>query len=51
LDLTKDYTYLDAVRAFIMLLFLVMQNRVGLSQIGDQDDIIIQLPEVSPNVV
>jgi hypothetical protein len=24
---------------------------VGLSQIGDQDDIIIQLPEVSPNVV
>ena len=51
LQLTKDYTLLEAVRAFIMLLFLVMQNRVSLSQKEDQGDIIIGLPEVATTVV
>lgn len=51
LQLTKDYTLLEAVRAFIMLLFLVMQNLVSLSQKEDQGDIIIGLPEVAATVV
>lgn len=50
-NLTKEYTLLDVVRAFIMLLFLVMQNRVTLSQKEDQGDIIISLPEVAAKVV
>ena len=51
LQLTKDSTLLDAVRAFIMLLFLVMQNKVSLSQKEDRGDIIISLPEVAPALV
>ena len=51
LDLTKDCTLLDSVRAFIMLLFLVMQNRVSLSQKEDRGDIIIGLPEVATTIV
>jgi segregation and condensation protein A len=51
LQLTKGYTLLEAVRAFIMLLFLVMQNLVSLSQKEDQADIIIGLPEVAATVV
>jgi chromatin segregation and condensation protein Rec8/ScpA/Scc1 (kleisin family) len=51
IQLTRDYTVLEAVRAFIMLLFLVMQNRVSLSQKEDQGDIIISLPEVATTVV
>jgi len=51
LHLTKEYTLLDAVRAFIILLFLVMQNRVNLTQKEDQGDIIITLPEVAPKIV
>jgi segregation and condensation protein A len=51
IQLTKDYTLLEAVRAFIMLLFLVMQNRVSLSQREDQGDIIIGLPEVATVLV
>jgi segregation and condensation protein A len=51
LRLTRDYTVLEAVRAFIMLLFIVMQNRVSLSQKEDQGDIIISLPEAASTVV
>lgn len=51
LQLTKGSTLLDAVRAFIMLLFLVMQNRVSLSQKEDRGDIIISFPEVAATVV
>jgi len=51
IQLTKDSTLLDAVRAFIMLLFLVMQNRITLSQQEDLGDIIISFPEVAPTVV
>jgi segregation and condensation protein A len=51
MQLTKDSTLLDAVRAFIMLLFLVMQNRVSLSQKEDRGDIIISFPEVAVAVV
>ena len=51
LQLTKESTLLDAVRAFIMLLFLVMQNRVSLSQKEDRGDIIISFPEVAATVV
>lgn len=50
-SLTKGNSWLDIVRAFIMLLFLVMQNRVSLSQEEDQGDIMITLPEVAPTVV
>jgi len=51
LRLTREYTLLEAVRAFIMLLFLVMQNRVILSQKEDRGDIIITLPEVATRIV
>ncbi|HXZ97887.1 MAG TPA: hypothetical protein VED24_00810 [Candidatus Acidoferrum sp.] len=51
MQLTKDSTLLDAVRAFIILLFLVMQNRVNLSQKEDRADIIISFPEVATTIV
>ena len=51
IQLTKDSTLLDTVRVFIILLFLVMQNRVSLSQKEDRGDIIISLPEVAAKVV
>jgi segregation and condensation protein A len=51
IQLTKDSSLLDAVRAFIMLLFLVMQNMVNLSQKEDRSDIIISFPEVAATVV
>jgi len=51
LQLTKGSTLLDAVRTFIMLLFLVMQNKVSLSQKEDRGDIFISLPEVAPAIV
>ena len=51
IKLTRGYTLLDAVRAFIMLLFLVMQNRVSLIQKEDQRDIIIGLPGVASRLV
>ena len=51
IQLTKDSTLLDAVRAFIMLLFLVMQNRVNLRQKEDRGDILISFPEVAATVV
>jgi segregation and condensation protein A len=44
--LTRGRSLLDAVRAFIMLLFLVMQNRVSLSQREEHGDIIISLVKV-----
>jgi segregation and condensation protein A len=51
LELTKGSTLLEAVRVFIMLLFLVMENRVNLSQTEDRSDITIRLPEVAATVV
>jgi segregation and condensation protein A len=51
MELTKGSTLLEAVRMFIMLLFLVMQNRVTLSQTEDRADITIRLPEVAATVV
>lgn len=51
IQLTRDSTLLDAVRVFIMLLFLVMENRVNLSQKEDRSDIIISLPEVASTIV
>lgn len=50
LKLTRDGTLLEAVRVFIMLLFLVMDNRVSLTQREDQGDIMIALPEVAAAV-
>jgi chromatin segregation and condensation protein Rec8/ScpA/Scc1 (kleisin family) len=47
LKLTRDSTLLEAVRVFIMLLFLVMENRVRLTQREGQGDIMIALPEVA----
>jgi segregation and condensation protein A len=51
LNLMKQCTLLEVVRAFIILLFLVMQNRVTLSQKEDQGDISISLPEVAAEIV
>jgi segregation and condensation protein A len=51
LHLTKGSSLLDAVRAFVMLLFLVMENKVNLTQTEDRSDIIISLPEVAAAVV
>jgi segregation and condensation protein A len=51
MELTKGSTLLEAVRVFIMLLFLVMENRVSLSQTEDRGDITIRLPEVAATVV
>jgi segregation and condensation protein A len=51
MQLTEGSTLLEAVRVFIMLLFLVMQNRVTLSQTEDRRDITISLPEVATTVV
>ncbi len=51
LKLTSGGTLLDAVRIFIMLLFLVMQNKVTIAQHEDLGDIMISLPEVAPSVV
>ena len=51
MELTKGSTLLEAVRVFIMLLFLVMQNKVTLSQTEDRADITIRLPEVAATVV
>jgi segregation and condensation protein A len=51
MQLTKGSTLLEAVRVFIMLLFLVMQNRVSLSQTEGRGDITISLPEVAATVV
>jgi segregation and condensation protein A len=51
LRLTNGHTLLEAVRVFIMLLFLVMQNRVSLSQKEDQGDIIITLPQAGAALV
>jgi segregation and condensation protein A len=51
LELTRGSTLLEAVRVFIMLLFLVMENRVSLSQTEDRGDITIRLPEVAATVV
>ena len=51
MQLTEGSTLLEAVRVFIMLLFLVMQNRVTLSQTEDRGDITINLPEVAATVV
>jgi segregation and condensation protein A len=51
MELTKGSTLLEAVRVFIMLLFLVMQNRVTLTQTENRGDITIRLPEVAATVV
>jgi segregation and condensation protein A len=51
MQLTQGSTLLEAVRIFIMLLFLVMQNRVALSQTQDRGDITISLQEVATAVV
>jgi segregation and condensation protein A len=51
MELTKGSTLLEAVRVFIMLLFLVMENRVSLTQTEDRGDITIRLPEVAATVV
>jgi len=51
MELTRGSTLLETVRVFIMLLFLVMQDRVTLSQTEDRADIMIRLPEVAATVV
>lgn len=51
LELTSGGSLLDAVRIFIMLLFLVMQNKVSLVQQEDRGDIEISLPGVASSIV
>jgi len=50
-DLVKDKSLLEAVRVFIMLLFLANQNKIILTQDEQGTDLYIRLGEVSPPIV
>ena len=50
-DLVKDKSFLEAVRVFIMLLFLANQNKVMLTQDEEGSDLYVRLGEVSPPIV
>ena len=50
-DLVGDKTFLEAIRIFIMLLFLANQNKIVLTQDEQGTDLYIRLGEVSPPIV
>jgi segregation and condensation protein A len=50
-ELVKDQTFLEAVRVFIMLLFLANQKKIILTQDESDLDLYIRLGEVSPPIV
>ena len=49
-DLVKDHTFLEAVRIFIMLLFLANEKKILLTQDDLGSDLFIRLGEVSPRI-
>lgn len=50
-ELVKGQTFLEAVRVFIMLLFLANQKKILLTQDEGNSDLYIRLGEVSPPIV
>jgi len=50
-ELVKGQTLIEAVRVFIMLLFLAHQKKILLSQDESGSDLLIRLGEVSPPIV
>jgi segregation and condensation protein A len=50
-ELVKDQTFIEAVRVFIMLLFLAHQKKILLTQDEASSDLLIRLGEVSPPIV
>ena len=50
-DLVKGQTFLEAVRVFVMLLFLANQKKILLAQDEQGSDIFVRLGEVSPPIV
>ena len=50
-ELVKGQTFIEAVRVFIMLLFLAHQKKILLSQDETGSDLLIRLGEVSPPIV
>jgi chromatin segregation and condensation protein Rec8/ScpA/Scc1 (kleisin family) len=50
-DLVKGQTLIEAVRVFIMLLFLANEKKILLSQDEAGSDLLIRLGEVSPPIV
>jgi len=50
-DLVKGQTFLEAVRVFVMLLFLANQKKILLTQDEEGSDIFVRLGEVSPPIV
>lgn len=48
--LVKGQTLLEAVRVFIMLLFLANQKKILLAQDEEGSDLLIRLGEVSPPI-
>ena len=50
-ELVKDQTLLEAVRVFIMLLFLANDKKIILTQDENGSDLYIRLGEVSPPIV
>ena len=50
-ELVKGQTFIEAVRAFVMLLFLAHQKKILLSQDESGSDLLIRLGEVSPPIV
>lgn len=50
-ELVKKQTFLEAVRVFIMLLFLANQKKILLSQDEQGLDLFVRLGEVSPPIV
>jgi len=50
-ELVKDQTLLEAIRVFIMLLFLANEKKVILTQDEGGSDLYVRLGEVSPPIV
>jgi segregation and condensation protein A len=50
-ELVKDQAFLEAVRIFIMLLFLANEKKIMLTQDDRGSDLYIRLGEVSPPIV
>ena len=51
LDLVRDKTIIEAVRIFVMLIFLANQKKILLTQDEAGSDLLIRLGEVSPPIV
>jgi segregation and condensation protein A len=49
-DLVKGQTFIEAVRIFVMLLFLANQKKILLTQDEQSSDLFVRLGEVSPPI-